>query len=143
MTKVQIRTGKLNVFQIALLAASLLTGALGILNGSPGSRAVQATAPGGWVLGFYIITFLCALIALIGTWGPIRLEAGGLVGLAAIWTCFGTAALYFTGPWTTGAWSLLAFGMACAFRCVQICREMRQSRGLNALIRPPEETDGS
>lgn len=142
MTKVQIRTGKTNVFQLALLFASLVTGGLGMVFGSPGSRAVQSTSPGGWVLGFYIITFLCALIALVGTWGPVRLEVGGLIGLCAVWTCFGSAVFYFAGPQSTGAWSLIAFGLACGARCIQIKYELRQSRGLNALIEPTENDDG-
>lgn len=136
--RVIVRTGKSNVFEVALLVVAFLSGLGGLLSGAPAGSALESVTPLGAAV-FYALSLFGSGVALVGIYlpprlRPLRWEVIGLVDMAGIWIGYG-GALLTQGRVGLAAGSLLfGFGVACILRIVQIRNEVRQSRGLSALI---------
>lgn len=137
--RVEVRSGRGNVFEVALLLVTLIAGIAGLILGAPVGSSLSRVAPGGWGSTFYAISAFGALVTLVGIYlpssrRPLRWEVAGLVAVSSTWLPYGGALLYSGPPGLATGSLLIGFGTACALRIVQIRKEVRQSRGLSALI---------
>lgn len=137
---VEIRTGRSNVYEITLLLISLAVGINGMINGAAPGTALSVLGP-ATVWAFYVMTFVGSATAFVGLWLPSRLrpvrrfEASGLITLAGSWIGYGVAVVAAAGEaGVTAASLLIGFGCANLCRVIQIRHDVRQSRGLTALI---------
>lgn len=137
--KVIVRTGKSNVFEVALLAVAFIAGLAGLFTGAPEGSALDSIAPGNQSAAFFGLSLFGSTAALVGIYLPARLrplrwEVTGLVAMAAIWIPYGGALVVRAPSGLAAGCLLVGFGVACILRIVQIRNEVRQSRGLSALI---------
>lgn len=138
--RVEVRSGKSNVYEITFLLISLLIGAKGLIIGAPDNSVIVTL--GSWgAYAFYLVTFVASSGALLGLWLPsqcrfgLRFERAGLIALSGAWIGYGLAVIAAAGE--TGfsvASILIGFGLANLCRVLQIRNDVRQSRGLTALM---------
>lgn len=138
--RVEVRTGKRCVFEIALLIVSLLIGIAGIAAGAPAGAALSALMPGSLIWAFYVASLLAGMVGLAALWipssfKPLLCEIAAMLVLGGVWTSYGIAIVAVAGLAGGPSAAVLAtFGIASLSRVVQIRNEARQARRISALI---------
>lgn len=129
-----------NPFQLWLLGACVLSGAIG-LSGGGSSSAIARLLPGWETAAWYGGLLLFGAIGLLGCWRPHllveRVGMAGLCGLSLAYAIGIVSAVGGSGAFTASF--IAAFAVACATRFVQINREMRAITRIAQDLRHEEE----
>lgn len=118
-------------FEVLLLAACVITAAMGLFMRGSGSATIDRFISGPWNLVFYVALGAAASVALLGVSlrppHSLLVERIGLLFLAGLLLTYGIAlyALYGLPVGASGS-IIIAFGVAGAIRCGQISRDLRR-----------------
>lgn len=114
------------MFEAFLFVAAMLSGLGGTLTASARSRSVVSLMPPAAQTTYYSVLLVGALVGLFGLLSArpvlaLLCERAGLVMLAGLTACFGTAGLAYSGlAGIPGAVMLLGFSAASVARIWQI-----------------------
>lgn len=126
-------------FEVLLLVACVLTGAVGVVVPGAGSPTIDRFVPQPFTTLFYVALFGSAAVSAVGV--SLRLptsllvERIGMVVLSALLLIYGIAVYALHGPAVgIGGVIIIAFGVAAMLRCAQITRDLRKLKA--ALAEP-------